>query len=780
MKFLRAISRVFAGLVFLLAGFLKLSDPAGNGLVVGEYLKIIGLTDVPDLAFWLGFFLSVAETLIGISILLGLRMKIASKALLAFVSFFTLLTLYLALYNPISDCGCFGEVVKLTNWETLYKNVALFIASLIIYFQRDKFVPLAPAPWEWGTMALYFVLLSGIGLYAYRNLPIIDFTPFHTGTDINEELALVRNPQEAAYITELIYEKEGKREVFSIEELPDSTWTFVDSKTRPASVERFSSFTDFAVSDSKGGYVTDSLLSLDKIFVTVVPDLTDMSEKNFLSVKFIHDKIAEQKIPHIVLCGASRESADSVKKRMGIDCDIFFTDFKTLIAMNRSNGGVIYLSQGIVAAKWSLSGFRRLSEDSLNLKNLISRDPELISAERRIKETLAAEISLLSLLLLIVLMRYVFRFAYSHKIILEKSPLVESTLMGKELIMKKMKDLNLKCKVEWRRNLKNDNTLHLDSVADWYAAPSSDEELAELFEIEEFRDMERLITGSGSNILYKGDFNGLVIHPAMNEILIHSEDEEFIYLKAGAGVDWDYFVSFTVDRGWGGLENLSLIPGCVGASPVQNIGAYGAEAADCIVSVCYFDTSLLKMCEIKAHECKFGYRDSIFKRELKGRAIITKVLFRLAKHPQINANYADLAQELSSVPSPQIGDIREVVCKIRESKLPDPKVVGNAGSFFKNPVVASEVAAALKDQFPSLKVFPAEDGYSKIPAAWLIDQCGFKGLRKGNVGVHDKQALVLLAFEGAKGKELLDLADEIRSAVKERFNIDIEPEVNIV
>jgi UDP-N-acetylmuramate dehydrogenase len=780
MKFLRAISRVFAGLVFLLAGFLKLSDPVGNGLVVSEYFKLAGLADMPSLALWTGLILSVTETIIGISILLGLRMKVASKALLIFVSFFTLLTLYLALYNPISDCGCFGEVIKLTNWETFYKNTALLVASLLIYFQRDKFIPLAPAAWEWGTMALYAVLLSGIGIYALRNLPIVDFTPFHTGTDINEELAMVRNPQQPSYLTELIYEKDGKQETFSLEELPDSTWTFIDSRTTPASVERFSTFTDFAVSDSSGSYVTDSLLSLDKLFITIVPKLERMSKKEFLSVKTIHEKIEGFNIPHIVLCGASFDDADSTKKAMGFECDIYFTDFKTLIAMNRSNGGLIYLSRGVVGAKWSLSNFKELSENPENIQGVLDSDPELLSAQRRIKETLAAEISLLSLLLLIVLMRYIFRFAYSHNIMQEKTPEVENTLIGKELILKKMKDQNLKCKVEWRRNLKNDNTLHLNSTADWYAAPSDEEELAELFSVEEFRNMERLITGSGSNILYKGDFNGLVIHPAMNEIVIDNEDDQFVYLRVGAGVDWDYLVSHAVDRGWGGLENLSLIPGCVGASPVQNIGAYGAEAADCIVSVSYFDTELLEMREIKAVECKFGYRDSIFKSELKGRAIITRVIFRLTKHPVINANYADLAQELSVIEKPAIGDIREIVCKIRESKLPDPNVTGNAGSFFKNPVIPAEQASALQEEYPSLKIFQAEEGFSKVPAAWLIDQCGFKGIRKGNVGVHEKQALVLLAFEGAKGKELLDLADEIRTAVKERFNIDIEPEVNIV
>jgi UDP-N-acetylmuramate dehydrogenase len=778
MKFLRAVSRVLAGLVFLLAGFMKLADPVGNGLVISEYFKLIGLTDMPTLSLWFGVVLSISETLIGISILLGLRMKVASKALLIFVSFFTLLTLYLAIFNPISDCGCFGEAIRLTNWETFYKNIFLLLAALIIYFQRDKFIPVAPALWEWGTMALYAVLLSGIGIYALKNLPLLDFTPFHTGTDINEELAIVRNPQQPTFVTELIYEKDGKEKSFSLDNLPDSTWNFIDSKTLPASVERFSSFTDFAVSDSAGRYVTDSLLSLGKLFVTIIPYLERLSDKDLSSLSMIHNKISEHTVPHIILCGASPYAADSVKSAVGLDCDLYFTDFKTLIAMNRSNGGVIFLSDGVVGAKWSQSEFVSLSNNSDEIKNIIDADSELLSAERRIKETLTAELSLLSLLLLIVIMRYIFRFAYTHNMIQERVPEMEKTLIGKELIMKKVKELQ--CKVEWKRNLKNDNTLHLDAVTDWYSAPSTEGELLDLLSVEEFRNMNRLVTGSGSNILFKGDFNGIVIHPAMNDITIEKNDDQFVYLRVGAGVDWDYFVSYTVDRGWGGIENLSLIPGCVGASPVQNIGAYGAEAADSIVSVTYLDIETLQICELEAADCDFGYRDSIFKRELKGRAIITKVLFKLSKYPLINANYADLNDELSKIDNPTIGDVREIVCKIRESKLPDPNVVGNAGSFFKNPVIPAQQASAIKEENPSLKIFPAGEGLSKVPAAWLIDQCGFKGIRKGSVGVHENQALVLLAFEGAKGKELLDLADEIRAAVKERFNIDIEPEVNII
>jgi UDP-N-acetylmuramate dehydrogenase len=234
------------------------------------------------------------------------------------------------------------------------------------------------------------------------------------------------------------------------------------------------------------------------------------------------------------------------------------------------------------------------------------------------------------------------------------------------------------------------------------------------------------------------------------------------------------------DRGWGGLENLSLIPGCVGAAPVQNIGAYGSEAKDTIVKVEFVELAGGAVKSLKGDECKFGYRDSIFKNELKGKVAITFVTFSLSKVPVVNSSYADLTRALESIAQPTIKDVRNIVIDIRRTKLPDPAVVGNVGSFFKNPVIQEELALSIQKDNPSLKIFPAAKGFCKVPAAWLIDNCGFKGKRFGNVGVHENQPLVLLAYEGAKGEELLALAHEIQQAVKERFNIEIEPEVNIV
>lgn len=780
MSFLRAIARTVAGLIFLFSGFVKLVDPVGVGLIMSEYFKILGIEDMHRLALIAGTLLAGTEMLLGIAILVGLRMRFAIKALLVFVSFFTILTLFLALFDPVQDCGCFGEVIKLTNWETFYKNIILLIIALFLFFQRRRFVPIAPRVWEIGFLGVYAVMVAFIGIYSVRHLPLVDFTAFHTGTDIPEEIARIDNPAGPAYITELTYEKNGKREIFSLENLPDSSWTFVDSKSVPAEKARFSTFTDFAVSDKDGNYVTDSLLRAEKLFISTVPYLYRFNETHFNAISAIHDSIASAGAYHIVLCGADPAYVDSIMNKYGLNCEVYFTDFKTLITLNRSNGGVVFLSKGVISGKWSRNDFQKTvaKPSGGGIEKILKEDSELFAAERRIKEHLLAEITAFAILILIALMRYVCKFAYTHRIIPEKTLEEEQTLVGRDIIKEKLKDM--RCKVEWKRDMKRLNTLGLRVFCDWYATPENEEELRELLLSPDFSPMNKLITGSGSNLLFTDDFHGVVIHPDMKDIRISGEDEKNIYLRAGAGVDWDFLVEYTTDRGWGGLENLSLIPGCVGASPVQNIGAYGAEAKDTIESVEYLELEGAEKRVLKASDCAFGYRDSIFKGELKGKVAITYVTFRLTKTPVINIDYADVTAALSSIPSPSISDVRRAVTEIRRAKLPDPSVVGNAGSFFKNPVISLELAKSIQAENPTLKIFPAGETTCKVPAAWLIEQCGFKGTRKGNVGVHDKQALVLLAYEGARGEELIALSDEIRAAVKEKFDIDIEPEVNIL
>ncbi|EKD32668.1 MAG: hypothetical protein ACD_77C00015G0001, partial [uncultured bacterium] len=289
---------------------------------------------------------------------------------------------------------------------------------------------------------------------------------------------------------------------------------------------------------------------------------------------------------------------------------------------------MVYLNEGIVTGKWSRKDFAKKIAVSpyKDIDKILNEDPELYAAEWLIREQLKAELAAIVILLLIIVMRYVCRFAYIHKYIKEDFAQESQNVIGADLIKKRLKEM--KCKVEWKKDLKKFNTLGISAIADWYASPNSVEELVELITVPDFISINKMVTGSGSNILYRGDFNGLVIHPDMREIKITRDDPEHIYLRVGAGVDWDELVAYAVDRGWGGIENLSLIPGCVGAAPVQNIGAYGSEAKDTIVDVEYVELSGGAIKTIAAGECKFGYRDSIFKNELKGLVAITFVTFR--------------------------------------------------------------------------------------------------------------------------------------------------------
>lgn len=331
-----------------------------------------------------------------------------------------------------------------------------------------------------------------------------------------------------------------------------------------------------------------------------------------------------------------------------------------------------------------------------------------------------------------------------------------------------------------QKNLKDCNTLGIAAKSKYYCIAESEEDLFDILKDSRFKECKKFILGSGSNTLFTGDYDGLIISLGMREIKIERVDRDSVYVRAGAGVDWDYFVAYCCDRGWGGVENLSHIPGTVGASPVQNIGAYGAEAADTIESVDYIEISNSKKCVVYKDDCRFGYRTSLFKTELKGEIIITSVLFKLALNPAININYADVQAELKDIKGATINDVREAVIAIRKRKLPDPKDIGNAGSFFKNPVVDKSIAERILKDFPDLKIYPAGEGMCKVPAAWLIEKCGYKGCRFGNVGVHTNQALVLVSYPGATGADILALASKISDSVMDKFGIKIEPEVNII
>lgn len=289
------------------------------------------------------------------------------------------------------------------------------------------------------------------------------------------------------------------------------------------------------------------------------------------------------------------------------------------------------------------------------------------------------------------------------------------------------------------------------------------------------------ILGGGNNILFTKYYDGTLIHPTGKKIKVLSDDSSSLLVEVEAGMDWDEFVCWCVERGVWGAENLSLIPGTVGAAPVQNIGAYGAEAKDIIHAVHYFDTELREHRTLSNKECRFAYRDSIFKQELRGRAIITSVEFCLSKTPQPNLGYGDLIRETEARGEASLQNIRDAVCAIRQGKLPDTAVLGNAGSFFKNPIIPREDAEQMQAQYENMPIYPTtDDTKRKLAAGWLIDQAGMKGYRNGNVGVHIRQALVLVNYGGATGCEVINLAKEVQHRVKEKFGITIEPEVNIL
>jgi UDP-N-acetylmuramate dehydrogenase len=296
------------------------------------------------------------------------------------------------------------------------------------------------------------------------------------------------------------------------------------------------------------------------------------------------------------------------------------------------------------------------------------------------------------------------------------------------------------------------------------------------------RDEQMIIMAGGSNILFTGDFAGVIIHPVNEFVEIIEETGDYCLVKTGAGTLWDSFVEWAVNKGLGGVENLSGIPGTVGAAPVQNIGAYGAEVKDVVyqVHLVSFENGSTRTIDTK--DCSFGYRTSIFKNKLKNRYLIDSVTFRLSKKPVFVTHYGSLKEDLEKAGPITLKSIRETIIKIRATKLPDPKETGNAGSFFKNPIVDKFAANRLKLKYPDIVTYPVDDWMVKIAAGWLIESCGLKGYRNknGKAGVHSKQALVLVNLNGASGSDMMEVAHYIQKQVFEKFDVYIEPEVLVV
>ncbi len=327
--------------------------------------------------------------------------------------------------------------------------------------------------------------------------------------------------------------------------------------------------------------------------------------------------------------------------------------------------------------------------------------------------------------------------------------------------------------------LRQRNSFHVEEQAERLIEFDREEDLDLIFG--KGRPERWYVLGGGNNILFTRRFEGTLIKPAATGITVIGEDTDTVTLRAEAATDWDRMVAWCVERGLWGAENLSLIPGTVGASPVQNIGAYGAEAAGIIYRVHLYDTLRREHATLEKADCRFAYRDSIFKHELRGRTVITAVELRLGKHPAPNLAYGDLKAQVEARGGASIANIRDAVCAIRRSKLPDPDTLGNAGSFFKNPVVDNATAERLREEDPACPVYPVSaHGMCKLAAGWLIDRAGLKGFRMGRVGVHERQALVLVNFGGATGNEVIALARYVQDRVFDRFGVRIEPEVNIL
>ena len=334
--------------------------------------------------------------------------------------------------------------------------------------------------------------------------------------------------------------------------------------------------------------------------------------------------------------------------------------------------------------------------------------------------------------------------------------------------------------IEESFSLKSFNTFGIQSYAKIFAEATTIDDLKSIIDI--FRDnpLPKLVLGGGSNLLFTKDFDGIVMYPNLEGVELVKHSGESTWLRAYAGENWDKFVEFCVSKKLGGIENLSLIPGNVGACPIQNIGAYGVEVKDVIESVEVLDIKTGDKLIFSNADCQFGYRNSIFKHEAKNKYIITSVVFKLRNQPAIFLNYKDVMEELNNFPEVSIATIRQSIINIRRRKLPDPAEFGNAGSFFKNPIISTNLFQTIKEEFSSVPSFPVDKELVKIPAAWLIETCGWKGVRQGNVGTHENQPLVIINYKDATGTEVVQLAEKIHNSVSQRFGIELEMEVNVI
>ena len=326
------------------------------------------------------------------------------------------------------------------------------------------------------------------------------------------------------------------------------------------------------------------------------------------------------------------------------------------------------------------------------------------------------------------------------------------------------------------------NTFGIDVKAKYFTSINTVNELIEIKKSEKFKDHELLILGGGSNILFTKDFNGLVILNNIKGKEIVDQNDDSIILKIGAGENWHELVMYCVDNGWGGIENLSLIPGNTGTAPMQNIGAYGVEIKETFVELEALEISSAKIVKFSNSECEFGYRESVFKNKMKNKYIILNITLELNKNPILNINYGDVKAilETKKIETPKIKDVSNAIISIRQRKLPDPKKIGNSGSFFKNPIIDINLLKLIEGKYPNVVSYKINENKFKIAAGWMIEKAGWKGKKFNNFGVHENQALVLVNYGLANGKEIFNLSEKIILDIKEKFGITLEREVNII
>lgn len=402
MTFLKLISRFVIGFLFLFSGYVKLIDPVGGGLIIGEYFKIVGIVGWSWLYPIISITLSIAEMLIGTALLVRLRVKNASILAFYLFLFFTLVTLYLLIFDPIADCGCFGEAIKLSNLQSFVKNILLLPFVILLFIMRDKIKPATNIKLERYLLLFFLVIYGSLAIYSYRNLPLIDFMEYKTGTSLVAELSEEEKSDDPRFETILIYTKGGKEYQFTLDQIPDSTYTFVDSKSYEINKGSQLTTNKFAVSEFDGEYITDSLLSIKgPLFVLSTPFAHSMSKRAIKRAANVYNTLSNANIPILFLSGSSKEESERLIKGDKLAIPLYHADFKTLFSLNRSFGGVTYINNGSIIAKWSSTGFPINKIDSI-----IKEDPELIAAKRSIKERLSFEILTMALVIIIALVRF--------------------------------------------------------------------------------------------------------------------------------------------------------------------------------------------------------------------------------------------------------------------------------------------------------------------------------------------------------------------------------------